>query len=225
MKNFIVSFLFLSLLSFPLGVYAAPTESFSRTIIPSNDRGIDELGSSTRNIWGNTFFSTSTISKDGLATTTISSGTSTFANGINLDTEGCFAILGICLPTVSSILDWFLLADWFATTSAPQIAELPGLVSYGSTTADTTANGNLIVLGNATTTGVHYADTFASNINSTSTLGDLSVQYLEVLDGAQIAVSFSDTGNADIDGALNVDGLTSLAGFISSASSTVAALL
>src|SRR3990167_3232003 len=131
-NNFIFISIFVCLFSLPLGVYSAPTESFSRTIIPINDRGIDELGSSTRNIWGNAFFATSTVSKDGLATTTISSATSTFSNGIDLPTEGCFSIFGLCLPTVSSILDWFLLADWFATTSAPQITTLSGLTSFGT---------------------------------------------------------------------------------------------
>src|SRR3990167_7904373 len=129
-------------------------------------------------------------------------------------------------PTFTTLEDYLLASLFYGTTTHPLFYSLPGLGSFGSSSAQTTAEGNLNIAGNASTTGVHSVDvlTVESTASSSTFEGDIHVKGNAQIDGAIFfPASFVTSGNTTINGDFAVTGLTSLAGFISSASSTVSA--
>src|SRR3990167_1358744 len=129
-------------------------------------------------------------------------------------------------PTFTTLEDYLLASLFYGTTTHPLFYSLPGLGSFGSSSAQTTAEGNLNIAGNASTTGVHSVDvlTVESTVSSSTFEGDIHVKGNAQIDGAIFfPASFVTSGNTTINGDFAVTGLTSLAGFISSASSTVSA--
>lgn len=144
---------------------AAPVATVMRSILPETDN-LYYLGTTTpKTYWADVYTRGLTVST-GLATTTISSGSSTFANGISL-TAGCFYVAGACLP--SSAVS--------GTASANQVAYWDGASSIAGDTDFTVdaTTGTLRVTRASTTllsayTQAAFGGTATSTFNSAGAL-------------------------------------------------------